>query len=126
MPGRINLRAKGRPKSAKRGGMNRTETEFAAVLEEWRIAGVIVWWRYEPFTLRVTDGFDGNHASVRYTTDFAVMLPDGEIELYEVKGFADEKDILRMKAAADVFPFTFRLVKKLAKKDGGGWSIEPV
>lgn len=98
----------------RRGRMNKTEAEYASLLELRRRAGEVVWYAYEAITLRLADG-------ARYTPDFAVMLADGQMELHEVKGHWAEAALVRIKVAAELFPFRFLAVEKLPKKNGGGW-----
>ncbi len=101
-------------------GMNKTEAEYAGMLEERRLRGEVAWWRYEAITLKLAD-------NTRYTPDFLVMLPDGVLEIHETKGgFIREDGWLKLKVAAALFPFRFFLCQKASKKDGGGWSIKGV
>lgn len=101
-------------------GMNKTEAEYAGMLEERRVRGEVVWWKYEGITLKLAD-------NTRYTPDFAVMLSGGEFEFHETKGgFIREDGWQKLKIAAGMFPFRFFLCQKAAKKDGGGWSIKGV
>jgi hypothetical protein len=110
---------------ARRSGMNATERSYADHLDGLRAAGEILWWRFEPWTLRVTENAaEGDKRAVRLTPDFGVMLPDGTLQCHEVKGYAGETGMLRLKAAAEVFPFEFCLVTKRRKRDGGGFSVE--
>lgn len=101
-------------------GMNKTEAEYAEILEARRRRGEVAWWKYEGITLKLAD-------NTRYTPDFAVMLPQGEFEFHETKGgFIREDGWLKLKLAAGMFPFRFFLCQKQAKKDGGDWSIRRV
>lgn len=59
-----------------------------------------------------------------YTPDFAVMMPDGQIEIHEVKGYWQDDARAKIKIAADMYPFKFIALKVRPKKDGGGWSVE--
>jgi hypothetical protein len=54
------------------------------------------------------------------------MLADGSIELHEVKGFFEDDAKVKVKVAASMFPFVFRLVRAKAKRDGGGFEIVEV
>jgi len=100
--------------------MNKTEAEYAQMLEARRVSGEILWWAYEAMTLKLAD-------NTRYTPDFLVMLPDGVLEIHETKGgFIREDGWLKLKVAAALFPFRFFLCQKASKKDGGGWSIKGV
>ncbi len=101
-------------------GMNKTEAEYADALEARKACGEIVWWRYEAITLKLAD-------NTRYTPDFLVMLPDGELQAHETKGgFIREDGWQKLKIAAGLFPFRFFLCQKRAKKDGGDWLIKEV
>lgn len=96
--------------------MNQTERAYSLRLEEMRGKGEIVWWAFHCFRIPLAD-------RSWYTPDFVVQLPDGMIEVHEVKGWATEQHaLLQIKWAATVWPvFTFRSFTKKAKKDGGGW-----
>jgi len=111
---------RGRPKQ--RGEMNKLESAWAAELETRRLAGELLWWRYEAATLKLTEKTPGGKPGIRYTPDFLVMLPDGLLECHEVKGFAAPVDLNRLKLAADIFPFRFLLVRR--GKKNSGWQTE--
>ena len=101
-------------------GMNKTEAEYAGILEARRKKGEIAWWQYEAITLKLAD-------NTRYTPDFVVLLASGELEVHETKGgFIREDGWLKLKIAAGMFPLRFLLCQKLAKKDGGGWKVKVV
>lgn len=106
--------ALGRMKS---GAMNGSEAEYAALLEARKVAGEIVWYRFEGITFKLAD-------DTRYTPDFAVMMADGAMEMHEVKGFWRDDAKIKIKIAADMFPFRFVSARKVSKKAGGGWDIE--
>jgi hypothetical protein len=98
------------------GQMNRTEAAYAEHLE--RIKGtVIAWYRFEGIKLRLAD-------NTFYTPDFAVMLMDGTMECHEIKGFWRDDAKVKIKVAAEMYPFRFLALKPNPKKDGGGWSVE--
>lgn len=101
-------------------GMNKTEAEYAGMLEERQRRGEVVWWKYEGITLRLAD-------NTRYTPDFVLMLASGQIEVHETKGgFIREDGWLKLKVAAGLYPFHFFLCQKANKKDGGAWAIRRV
>jgi len=101
-------------------GMNKTEVEYAALLQGRAERGDIAWWKYEAVTLKLAD-------NTRYTPDFMVMRFDGSLEVHETKGgFIREDGWLKLKLAASMFPFRFFLCQKANRKDGGGWSIKRV
>jgi hypothetical protein len=101
----------------KTGSMNKTEEAYGRHLEARRMAGDVVWYKFEGVKLRLAD-------NTFYTPDFAVMLESGFIEMHEVKGFWQDDARAKIKIAADMYPFRFIAVKAAPKKDGGGWSIE--
>lgn len=116
-------RGKGRQGIKQPGQPNKTEAAYMSHLNERKAAGEIVEWWFERFTLTLSHSRP-NVMGQRYTPDFAVMLPDGEIEFHEVKGFRYEKNMNKLKIAGELFPFVFRLVTRRKKADGGGWNIE--
>jgi len=101
----------------KTGAMNKTEQAYAANLERLRQAGYIAWFKFEGVKLRLAD-------NTFYSPDFAVMTAEGRMQMHEVKGFWQDDARVKIKVAADLYPFEFVAVKVKAKKDGGGWSVE--
>lgn len=101
----------------KAGAMNKTEAAYAAHLELLKRAGAVQWIRFEGLKLRLAD-------ATFYTPDFAVMAADGVIECHEVKGFWTDDARVKVKVAADQYPFRFLAIKALPKKQGGGWAVE--
>lgn len=111
-PVRFRVQARG---VKKRGVMNGTESEYAGLLElRKRAGGDIEWYSYEAITLKL-----GNDA--RYTPDFLVMRSDGTLEAHECKVHWEEAALVRIKVAAELFPFRFISQQKIPRKDGGGW-----
>lgn len=119
MPARIKLGRTGRGRTGARkpGEMNLLEAAYAADLELKRVAGAILWYAFDSIKLRLAD-------NTFYTPDFLVMRADGEIELHEVKGHWEDDARVKIKVAADKYPFRFIAVTKLPKKHGGGWRVE--
>lgn len=101
----------------KAGQMNKTETAYEAHLKLRMLAGEVLWYRFEPFKLRLAD-------NTFYSPDFGVMLADGVIECHEVKGFWQDDARVKIKVAAEQHPFRFIAVQALPKKEGGGWKLE--
>lgn len=95
------------------GVMNKTEQAYANDLEGQRIVGGIKWYLFEGIKLRLAD-------KTFYSPDFVVMNDSNEIELHEVKGFWQDDARVKIKVAADRFPFKFVAVKKVK----GGWDRE--
>lgn len=106
----------------KPGEMNKTEAAYNTFLEGELAAGRIAWFEFEGIKLRLAD-------RTFLTVDFAVLPVDGGIlELHDTKGspFAVSEDAkIKMRWAADKYPFVFKMVFPVAKKDGGGWREEP-
>lgn len=95
--------------------MNGAESDYAALLElRKRSGGDIEWYAFEAITLKLAEG-------LRYTPDFLVMRADGTLEIHEVKGFWEDDALVKIKVAAEKFPFRFIAQQKVPKKDGGGW-----
>lgn len=107
-----------------RGKMNKGEAKYAATLDVLIAAGEVVWYRFEPFSLRLTSCDDGQPA--RYTPDFIVLLPDGSTYIDDVKtskGFDDPASLVRLKVAADQYPlWRFRIVRP----SGSGFEVQEV
>jgi hypothetical protein len=105
-------------KKAKRGVMNKTESEFALMLEAQKRNGEILRAEYEGVTLRWAD--------MRYTPDFVVFYPESPatrsdplIKLIEIKGsHIWDRDIVRFKGARAYWPeFAF----EMHQKTKNGW-----
>jgi len=73
----------------------------------------VTWHRYEAVKLRLANG-------AYFTPDFLVMKADGELQVHECKGFWREAAKVRMKVAAELFPFKFIAVKH----SKAGWEFE--
>lgn len=97
----------------KTGEMNRTEEAYAAELELQKRAGMILWWKFEGIKLRLAD-------NTFLTVDFAVMVADGTLEMREVKGYFEEDAKVKLKVAASLYPFRFRVIRKIK----GRWEVE--
>lgn len=101
----------------KAGAMNKTEAAYAAHLELLKVAGDVQWYRFEGVKLRLAD-------NTFYTPDFAVMAVDGVMEMHEVKGYWEDDARVKVKVAAEQYPFRFVGLTVRAKKAGGGWVKE--
>lgn len=97
--------------------MNKLEKRYAQHLDLLRLAGEVAAWRFEAVTLRLA-------VDVRYSPDFLVILPGGELELHETKGFLRDDARIKLRTAARLFPwFVFRLIRQ---SKAGVWDIEEV
>ncbi len=101
----------------KTGERNQTEAAYEAYLRLRQHAGEVAWFKFEGVKLRLAD-------NTFYTPDFAVMLTTGLMEMHEVKGFWQDDARVKIKIAADLYPFRFIAVTKRGKREGGGWNIE--
>jgi hypothetical protein len=91
------------------GKMNKTEAEYAGMLELRKQAGEVSWYAFEPFKIRLAD-------RTFYDVDFGVMLADGRLEVHEVKGgFITDDGRVKMKVAAEHFPAQFYMAQKIKK-----------
>lgn len=99
------------------GQMNKSEEAYARDLELLKQCGDVAWYKFEGLKLRLAD-------NTFYTPDFAVMLSNGEMQCHEVKGFWTDDARVKIKVAAELYPFRFYALKARAKKDGGGWVSE--
>ena len=100
----------------KAGAMNKTEQEYAGMLELRKRAGDVLWWAFEAFKIRLAD-------RTFYDVDFAVLLANGELEVHEVKGgFITDDGRVKLKIAAELFPARFFLCQKVKK----AWAVELV
>ena len=107
---KVKIQALGRLKT---GEMNKTEQAYRDLLELRKRAGEVLWYKFEGLKFRLAD-------NTFYTPDFAVMLSNGQIELHEVKGHWQDDARVKIKIAADLYPFQFIAVKK----NGKGWEFE--
>jgi hypothetical protein len=101
----------------KSGEMNKTEAAYDAYLKTLLMAGELLWYKFEGMKFRLAD-------NTFYTPDFALMRQDGQMEIHETKGFWTDDARVKIKVAADMYPFKFVAIKARAKKDGGGWAEE--
>lgn len=133
---RRNKKAKSAPKSSKptskellhalgrkkKGEMNATEQKFANYLRTLEITGDVLWWKHEGIKLQLAD-------RTTLTVDFNVMLADGLLVMYDVKGakaIIEDDAKAKMKIAAEHYPFVFRYAFPRTQKDGGGWIFEEI
>lgn len=85
--------------------MNKLEAEYALYLKALEYSQEILWYGFESVKLRLAD-------KTFYTPDFAVLGIDG-LEFRETKGFMRDDAAVKLKVAAEHFPFKFVLVKKV-------------
>ena len=101
---RTPVKGRARPKHVP-GSMNKTEQAYDAHLKRLQMSGEIVHYQFEPIKLRLAD-------KTFYTPDFLVVLPDGEMQLHEVKGYWEDDARVKIKVVAEQYPyFKFIAVK---------------
>jgi len=104
------FKAKGNTTRRVAGSMNKTEEAYSRTLQERKLKGEIHHWAFESMTLRLAD-------RTTYTPDFFVMLPNGEIEFHEVKGFWHQAGRIKIKVAAENHPWFVFTAVQLKKKE---------
>ena len=115
--GTQRMQALGRMKT---GQMNKTEERFAQMLELERHAGKVQWWKFEAIKLMLAK-------NTSLTVDFAVLPDTGILTMIDVKGskaMVTDDARAKMKIAAELYPFVFKLAYPRAK--GEGWDIEEI
>jgi hypothetical protein len=101
-----NFQALGR---LKQGEMNKTEALYAKHLELLKLSGEVLWYEFDCMNLRLAD-------KCFYKTDFTVMTKNNELQIHEVKGFWQDDALVKIKVAADKFPFRFIAIQYKSKK----------
>lgn len=97
--------------------MNKLEAEYAQILEARKLAGEVAEYHFHALKLRLAK-------ATFYDTDFLVMLANGDLEVHEVKSFMEDDAAVKLKVAAEKFPFKFILATKKSKNDP--WNIRQV
>lgn len=111
-PATLSFRARGRTRHIP-GAMNKTEAEYALMLEARKRAGEIHDWKFEAMKFRLAK-------STFYTSDFLVIAADGAVECHEVKGHMEDDAAVKIKVVATQYPyFRFLLIRK---ERGVGWT----
>lgn len=87
--------------------LNKTERAW---LTNLRVVERNQWIGIQNITLKL--GFD-----TRYTPDFMVILPAGNLVAYEVKGFMRDDAAVKIKVAARLFPWIEFILVKRNKKE---------
>jgi hypothetical protein len=98
-------------------GLNKSEARYALELEDQKAERLIVAYVPQPFKLALAK-------LTWYTPDFLVVLPT-HFELHEFKGWWRDDARVKIKVAAQLYPwFQFVGVTEKKKKDGGGYQYE--
>ncbi|CAM8631350.1 hypothetical protein [Sphingobium cupriresistens] len=117
LTGKERLQALGRMKS---GEKNQTEQRYEdEVLLPGRLTGDILWYRFEGVKLRLAD-------NTFLTVDYAVLPKDGVLTMIDVKGgpgVVTEDARVKMRVAADTYPFVFQMTWPNRRH---GWIVEEI
>ena len=106
----------------KKGKKNQTEQAFDDYLAAEKLAGRVYWYAFEKVKLQLAD-------NCFLTVDFFVMLEDRRLQAIDVKGskyIIQDDARVKMKVAAEEFPFEFYYAIPRTKKSGGGWEMVEV
>ncbi len=98
-----------RHKQHRPGEMNKTELAYSQRLQVLKYAGEILDFKFECIKLNLA-------ARTFYTPDFLVIYPD-HFEIHEVKGWWEEDARVKIKVAAETFPWFFFRGVKLIKRE---------
>lgn len=98
------------------GEMNGLEKRYALHLTTLIAVGEILAWRFEPLKLRLAP-------ATYWTPDFLVQMPDGRLELREVKGHWEDDARVKIKWAAKDFGLLFRVIA-VTEPRRGEWKTE--
>ena len=95
--------------------MNKLEQKYADYLWKLKMGKEIVGYQYESIKLVLAP-------RTTYTPDFLVVYPE-HFEVHEVKGFARDDAMVKLKVAAQLFPWWRFVLVKWVK---GEWVWKPV
>lgn len=87
------------------GQMNKLEEAYGKRLWERKLAGEVLWYAFDSLKLRLAD-------TTFYTPDYLVMLASDVLEIHEVKGHWEDDARVKIKVAADKFPFPFVAIQR--------------
>lgn len=99
--------------AGRKAGMNKIEADYAMQLEFRKRVGEILQYDFEAIKLRLAD-------NTFYEPDFLVLLANGELEIHEVKGHWEDDARVKIKVAAEKFPFRFIAMTRVK----GQWKEE--
>jgi len=101
--------------------MNKTESKFSQYLDQLKAMGEIREWRFEPFKFVLSHSIKGKRRATTYTPDFLTVSK--VITIYEVKGFMRDDAAVKIKVAAEMFPWFDWVLAYLLK---GEWLFRGV
>lgn len=92
---------------------SKLEMRWAKYLDLLKRSGHIKDWAYEPMTFIFPNE---TQAPVRYKPDFKVIENNGDVTIYECKGFLTGRDVSKFRKVQKHYPET-KLVLVMAQKD---------
>lgn len=98
-------------------GPNKTEAAYMEHLDLLQKAGEIQRWWFHALKIRLAK-------ATFWDTDFLVVAKDGTLEIHETKGYLMDDAAVKQKVCAYHYPFRVKVIRRAAKRDGGGWSEE--
>jgi hypothetical protein len=98
------------------GEFNGLEKRYAAFLEQRRICGEILTWKFEAIKLKLAK-------ATFYNPDFLLVMPDRLIELHETKAWMEDDAAVKIKVAAAMFP-EFKIVLVKWNKNTKDWEYK--
>ena len=98
--------------------MNKTERAYSQYLELLKARGDVLWWEFESIRLRLAD-------NTTYTPDFFVMVASGQLEVHEIKGYAMDDSMVKLKVADEMYPFRFILIRA-ADNACSRWKVKEI
>ncbi|EII5854273.1 hypothetical protein ACSRBF_11225 [Acinetobacter baumannii] len=98
----------------KQGAMNKTERKYNDYLESKRMKGEILWFKFDCINLRLAE-------KTFYKPDFFVLTSDFELQVHEVKGHWEDDALVKIKVAAELYPFSFKSVHWNTKNNA--WDV---
>lgn len=120
----IEVPKRSRRKTSQVERMNKTEARYAAHLQVMQAAGLVKSFKYESIKLRLAD-------KTWYTSDFLVIsqqtLSGIKVcfaELHEVKGFWEDDARVKIKVAAEMYPFFKFVAVRANKSTSAPWTYE--
>ena len=100
--GQVKVRANTKPRDR---GPNKTEARYMQHLEAEKRAGRVVWYAFEPMSIRLAD-------KCHFTPDFLVVDSEGEVTFVDTKAWWNKQNkpgitddsLVKLKTAAEQFP----------------------
>lgn len=107
---------------------SKMECDFYKELEKWQQEGKIDLYELQP-TYQLQEPFvkyGKRHRAITYTPDFKVLTREGEVILYDVKGFSSQQGDMRRKMFDYHYPnLTLKWITYV-KKCGGWISVDEI